>query len=401
MRRLAGGGAALTLVGLQLWPWGPGASEGLAAVLSTQLPAYSHLNGTVEGVPAGAAMMAFAHGQGVEFMDTPQAAMLSADGRSYRQVRTAQRVSVVEDQGDPGPFLLSPDGTALAVGSNAGHGKLAVVDLLTGDVDRTTVAAGAAPYPVGWSADSSRIFVELSDPDANPHGYFGWERGDHLARVDRTPRGLDAGEVLPGTAGAVVALPDGRILVTQDDRTELRTADGQNVLVDDTGVPDGISPGAVSPDGSRVAGSTGRGKTVWVVDLDPDGRAGEPVTWPVEGVPDYGPDVLGWLDDDSLVLGSHDNDTWSLRLHLHDLDVTTGTVEEIAVADPGWTGAAITRVSVAGDLLAGATVAEVSVRDRALLPKALGVLSWTVLAVLGLGLVRRVWTRRGHARSGG
>lgn len=394
MRRLAGGGAALTLVGLQLWPFGPGATaEDLGAVLPTQLPAYSHVNGTVEAAPPGPALMAFAHGQGVEFMDTPQAAVLSADGRSYRQVRTAQRASAAQDQGDPGPFLLSPDGTALAVGSNAGNGKLAVVDLLTGEVDRTIVRRGTSPWAVGWSADSSAVFVGLTDGRANPFGSSRPGPADALARVDRTARGLGEPDLLPGDAGTVAALPDGRILVTQEERTELRTPEGQTVLVPDTGVPTTISPGAVSPDGARVAGPSGRHE-VWVVDLDRDGVAGEPTAWSVEGLPGYGPDVLGWLDDDSLLLGSHDNDTSNLRQHLYDLDVTTGAVEEISLADPGWTGAAITRLSVAGDLIDGASVAEVSVLDRGRVPRMLGLVSWSVLAVLGVDLLRRVRVRR-------
>lgn len=181
--------------------------------------------------------------------------------------------------------------------------------------------------------------------------------------------------------------------MTQEERTELRTPEGQTVLVPDTGVPTTISPGAVSPDGARVAGPSGRHE-VWVVDLDRDGVAGEPTAWSVEGLPGYGPDVLGWLDDDSLLLGSHDNDTSNLRQHLYDLDVTTGAVEEISLADPGWTGAAITRLSVAGDLIDGASVAEVSVLDRGRVPRMLGLVSWSVLAVLGVDLLRRVRVRR-------
>lgn len=78
----------LTLIGLQLWPFGPGASaDDLQAVPPTQLPAYSHST-AVEAAPAGPALMAFAHGQGVRFLDNPQSAVLGADGRSYRQVRT-------------------------------------------------------------------------------------------------------------------------------------------------------------------------------------------------------------------------------------------------------------------------------------------------------------------------
>lgn len=392
-RWLAAGAAVVTLLGLQLWP--SAVADGVTPVLPTRLPGYSHVNATVEGAPPGPALMAFAHGQGVEFMDSPQAAVLGADGRRYRQVRTAQWASSAQDQGDPGPFLLSPDGSALAVGTTGGTGRLAVVDLVTGEVDRRTVDAGASLQPVAWSADSSAVFVELAGGEVGRAEHPGDGTGKRLVRVDRTPAGLTDGVVLPGTTGRVAALPDGRLLVTQGGgRTELRTADGQTVLREDTGVPTGLHAGAVSPDGTRVAGRTGTsGRAVWVTQLDRDGRALETTSWSTD-VHLYGPEVLGWLDAESLLLGSHDNDTWSLRLHLHDLDVTTGRIEEVSVADPGWTGAAITRVSVAGDLLAGAAPTDVAVVDRGRLPKVLGLASWVVLAGLGVGLVRRVRARR-------
>lgn len=120
----------------------------------------------------------------------------------------------------------------------------------------------------------------------------------------------------------------------------------------------------------------------------------------VEGLHDYGAEVLGWLDDDTLLLGSHDNETNSLRLHLHTLSVTTGAAEEVSIADPGWTGAAIIGVSVAADVLAGATVTEVSVIDRGRVPRVLGMAAWTVLVVLGVGLVRRAVSRRNAVRTG-
>lgn len=134
-----------------------------------------------------------------------------------------------------------------------------------------------------------------------------------------------------------------------------------------------------------MAGSLDQDRTVWTTALSRDGIAEELTTWTID-VSEYGPEVLGWLDDDSLLLGSHDVDTSSLRLHLHDLDLTAGKSKEISTTDLGWTGAAITRVTVAGDLLPAATLDEVSVVDRGRLPEVLSLVSWTVLVGLGIGL---------------
>src|SRR5699024_4903071 len=136
-------GVVLLQLSMTLPPGGP-AGEEVRAVLPEPFPAYSHVASTVERDPAGPALLAFTYGVGVEFMDFPQAVVLGADGTTYRRLNTAEAASSGADQGDPAPFLLSPDGTTIAVGTTGRSGRLSVVDLRSGARERYRVREGSS-----------------------------------------------------------------------------------------------------------------------------------------------------------------------------------------------------------------------------------------------------------------
>lgn len=368
------------------------------ATLPDPFPAYTHLAASAERAPTGPALMAFSYGLGVEFLDTPHAVVLGADGTTYRHLRTAERASTATDQGDPGPMLISPDGTAVAIGTNGGSGALWVVDLLSGERTSWAVREGSSVHPAAWSSDARQVFVTTSGGQFHKNG-LGFERSGAwgLHRVDRLAPGVPA-VTLPHDADSqprLAPLPDGQgMLIAAHGVTELRTADGEQTLIRDTGVwGTGLTSVAVSPDGTRVATMAAGQGLVEVTSLR-DGRATGLSGVAIDADLDYYGAVLGWLPDGRVLVSGYDNDTDSMRLHLYALDLDDGALEELLVAEPGWTGAAVMAISVAGDLLEEASVGPVGVIDRGYLDPVLEVTFWllVLLLVSRVGLDR--WRRR-------
>lgn len=392
---LVAAAALVAVVLLQLsttLPQGQPAGEEVRAVLPEPFPAYSHVGSSVERDPAGPALLAFTYGVGVEFMDFPQAVVLGADGTTYRRLSTAERASTPADQGDPAPFLLSPDGTSVAVGTTGTGGRVSVVDLVTGGREHHRVRDGSSVFPVAWSADGRSVFASTSgglyDRYAGRQPEVDWRlhRVDLDAPADRDVTDLPSD---PAHRPTAAPLPDGTgLLVTSGDGTQLRTPDGQQVLVDDTGLRGVLAPTSVSPDSGRVAtvAAGTPGGPLWVAELE-DGRAteGSPVPAPGEG-----PTIVGWLGADRLLVSTHDNDTSSLRLHLTSVEVDSGDAVELLVADPGWTGAAVLDVSAAAQLLDGAVLAPVERTDHGRIRAVLDIVG-RVLAVLLAYQLWRLW----------
>lgn len=359
------------------------------AVLPDPFPPYSHLASTVERDPAGPALMTFTYGIGVEFMDVPRAVALGADGLTYRHLRTAELAGTADDQGDPGPLLLSPDGTAAAVGTTGGGGRLTVVDLLTGDQHRWAIRPGSSVFPAAWSSDGSSVFVTTSGDAVNKYSGSRPTGDWKLHRVDRQAAGGGAVVTLPSDAdrqATLAALPGSEgLLVATGGVTELRTADGVTVTVADTGAPNRLEPNGMSPDAQHLA-TVVQGGSASSVEVLPfrDGRVAgsSPVSFEGDQAT-----ALGWLDESRVLVGTYDNDTNALRLHLWELDVTTGVSRELVVAQPGWTGASVWTISVAGDLLQGAAVEPVDGTDRGYAYLTVRSLAW----VLTLVLLHRVW----------
>src|SRR6478735_6339245 len=106
-----------------------------SAAIPDRLAGYSYLMADLSDAPSGRALALYQHGFGVEFMDFPQAVVLAADDDVYRRLDAAEARSGLRDQGDPGPMLLSPDGTSVALGEHATEDPdLGIVDLATGEV---------------------------------------------------------------------------------------------------------------------------------------------------------------------------------------------------------------------------------------------------------------------------
>ncbi|MDO5736126.1 MAG: hypothetical protein Q4P15_06585 [Propionibacteriaceae bacterium] len=172
--------------------------------------------------PPGRAVALFQHGFGVEFMDFPRAVVIGADANVYRRMGAAEARGGPETQGDPGPMLLSPDGTRVAVGSyDSSVPDLALIDLHTGDVELLPVSGGRSVIPLALSPDSNQVaYLSVADP-VNP--YSGTAiRGD----IGMLELATGRARLLPGDADAraVAFSPDGKELaihrIPPDDGSE-------------------------------------------------------------------------------------------------------------------------------------------------------------------------------------
>ena len=180
---------------------------GQPASMPSRLASYSYLTGDVASSPPGRALALYQHGFDVEFMDFPQAVVMGADGDVYRRVGAAEARGGPETQDDPGPMLLSPDGTLVAVGDySANRPNLAFVQLNTGKLESTAVVGGLSILPLAWSPDSHQV-AYLSTPDQiYPHS--GYASTGNVGILDLDTK---QSRLLPGvTNGRAAAFsPDG------------------------------------------------------------------------------------------------------------------------------------------------------------------------------------------------
>lgn len=100
------------------------------------------------------------------------------------------------------------------------------------------------------------------------------------------------------------------------------------------------------------------------------------------------------MDQNSILVQAFDTETTSLRLHLYTFHLRTQQLTEVAIAEPGWTGAAVYLRSVATDLLLEADVRpapEPEYGTGAVLVRIAAWILGVALAVVGIwGLTRRV-----------
>ena len=157
-------GGVLTLV------YGPGflaGALGPANVTSPVFPStiarYSWYTGMLSSDRFAAATLLYQNGVGVEFMDTPQSVLLSADESKYRRLDEAESLSIPEDQGDPAVSVLLLDGTFVVTGSAGRTGEVYVVNLRDGHTRTITVGTRRTALPFSIGADGRSALLATSD----------------------------------------------------------------------------------------------------------------------------------------------------------------------------------------------------------------------------------------------
>ncbi|MFT4163994.1 MAG: hypothetical protein QM650_01985 [Microlunatus sp.] len=372
--------AVMTLVLLYVPGWiarSPDPASPNPPLFPTKIASYSWHTGWLSAGEMDAASLLYQNGVGVEFGDSPMAVLLGADGSTYRRFAQAEARSTPDDQGDPGPSVLSPDGTFVVIGSSGATGDIEVVALRDGHRRTLSVGAGRTALPTAIGADSRTVLLAVSDAEVNKYAE-GQDLG--LASID-----LTTGRVrdYPGTRdlrGAALS-PDGkRIAVASGDNLEVldavtgrrimqipveierdprcdhdqEYAEEEETAEEDTSVgeDDGytcpelhLDGDAWSPDGRRIAATLD--KTVIVADLS----GTEPSLQRVPlTTPDYWAIVLGWRDD-STVLVDAPTDGEENTSELLWVDLTTGDAQTFASYRPNFTGAAMVSVDAARDLI--------------------------------------------------
>jgi hypothetical protein len=403
LSRSVGGAVFLSGLVMALLPGEPGfpaQQDRGAPTIPNRVAEYSHLTGNVSSSPPGRGIALFQFGFGVEFLDFPQAVVVSADGDVYRRVDVAEDAAGRQSQGDPGPMLLSPDGIRVAVGNyDTDRPAVAVVDLASGRVDRHAVPAGRAVLPVAWSPDGRRV-TYLGTPEPwNPH--LG------------APIAGDVGVLEPET-GRATALPGGSEVLTVafgPDGTELAVqhADGRLEVLPLDGEGGGrdlhVSPGhrlagpaAWSPDGALLAIRRTGGSVGFVDATAGLGNTPDPLDQRVVS-PGH---VLGWTAPHRVAVlvadpvGDPDPD----QHRVIDVPLDGGDPRRLSAVPTSGGGYGVGQFQLASGLLPDLQVREAGDVDRGRWPlwlRLAAALGAGAVAAGVAGLVRRLSRSRGPA----
>lgn len=365
-------------------------TPGSDVAIPDELAGYSYLTGDASQAPPGRALALYQHGFGVEFMDFPQGIVLAADDDVYRRVDAAENRAGRESQGDPGPMLLSPDGTSVALGEhNTTSPDIEFVDLETGQVTSQEVPDARSVLPVAWSQDGNRVSYLATNKPTNPYS-FSPIRGA-LVELD-----LSSGSVEPVPGGkqasAAAYSPDGtRIAIQHGGDAGLQIVDlstGDIRAVQEEGTLAG--PNAWSPDGRLL--TVARADEIWAVDVASTSPA-EPtqVPFPESSVPE----VVGWTGDRDVVIFGRTEENRSI---VDAVSVDTGESRELTRID-GVSNYGVNRFQLASDLISDLPVREAGNADRG--PMSL-VLSVPLSLLAGfVALYVAGWIgRRGNRRPG-
>lgn len=313
----------------ELWtdrPHRPAATPA-TPTLPDRIARYSYLTGAVSQAPPGRAIALYTQGMGVEFMDFPQALVLSADGDVYRQVDLAGRRAGARSQGDPAPMLLSPDGRRVAVGSIADAGNLAVLDLETADVTTRPARRDANIVPLAWSPDGR--YVAALEIVGDPGAFSGRHMQGPLVLFDVDGTGGPRRFTGFGTTYRAAFSPDGTEIAVQGGGLAIRVVDLAGRTVRSLTPTDGLvlaSNTAWSPDGTLLA--VMGPSTVRFIDPSGGDRA---VPAPVD-VSDSSSVPVAWTGPDRLLLrvkGRH-GDTDNV---LVEVTLTTGARRKVTWVD--------------------------------------------------------------------
>lgn len=380
-----GMGAALVVLALVYLPGLREPAHVADPVFPATIARYSWYTGMLSSDRFETASLLYQNGVGVEFMDTPQSVLLSTDGSTYRRLNEAESASIPEDQGDPAVSLLSPDGTFVVVGSAGRTGEVQVVTLRDGRRRSVPLGDGRTGLPISIGSDGGTVLLATSEEVVDRYA----DTDDlGLARLD-----LRTGEVIdyPETRGvrAAALSPDGsRMVVTSGRGAELADAATGRV----TATLDGsrrlsLDGDAWSPDGRLVA--LVEESAVVIVDVSGAQPAQRRLPLPEMEQPS----AIGWRNE-STVLVHGFTDTSANTSELYWVDTTTGEQESFASYTPNFTGASLLRADAARHLVPRWQVLERPV-DRGPLPLRVGILL-AVLAGLGAAAVAGVLRRLAH-----
>ena len=187
--------------------------------------------------------------------DDEDAADKSADGIGLLDVATRKMVKKISVGSDPEEFDLSRDGTRLFV-SNEDVKTASSVNITNGKVDHI-VSLSQEPEGVALSPDGTRLWVTC-------------ETGGEVFVVDTATFKVIGHVKIGARPRSVAFLQDGKLAVVPSE------SDGNLYVIDTAQIkvakkvalPKGSRPMRVrvSPDGSKLYASTGRGGTVAVLD---------------------------------------------------------------------------------------------------------------------------------------
>lgn len=352
-------------------------------------PGYSHATADVQDSPLGRAVALYQQGTGVEFFDTPQALLLSADATATRRLGLADGGGGPASQDDPAPMLLAPNGRFVAVGA---HGEpvdtLTILGLLDGRLREVPVASSREVQPLAWSPDSA----DLAFTDADGLHVLSMASG----AVKDVPLGTVAtgAAFSPASKELAVELDVGGLVVldlVSGTQRQLRAGGPERTL----------APGAWSPDGRLLALSPPFGRRVDFVPADGSGRDA-PAGFGIPGTGDgYFGGFVAWSAADRVVsvtspgTGGEGGDAT-----LVETDTSGGSARVLTSISTNDGNEVVWRMQLASELVRGAYARPQSAADTGPRP-----LRWSLIATLPAaasagvlvllgGGARRAWGRR-------
>jgi len=314
-------------------------------VFPREVAAYSWWTGMLSSSSVNAATMVYQNGAGVEFLDSPQAVLLGADGGAYRRLDAAESLAIPADQGDPASSVLSADGRFVVVGKADGGGGVEVATLRGNERRSILVGDGLSVIPLSITADGRSALIltsetslsPLLDSHFKPHGALSLldlETGTARKYADLTD--VSAAALSPNGTSIVADTGTGLAVV---DAVTGKVADIR--LSADAGQLDGD---AWSPDGRRFA--LLGGSILRIVDVTTAEPVEEAVT--LQGVASGS--AIGWRDTSTVLVHTRAEDDTN-KSEFSWVDVESGAREPFASYAPDFTGASLIAPDVARGLV--------------------------------------------------
>ena len=306
---------------------------------------YSWWTGMLSSSSVDSATMVYQNGAGVEFLDSPQAVLLGADGGGYRRLDAAESLAIPADQGDPAASVLSADGRFVVVGKADGGGGVEVATLRGNERRSILVGDGLSVIPLSITADGRSALILTSEtslsPPLDPH----FKRHGALSLLDLETGTARKYADLTDVSAAALS-PNGTSIVA-DTGTGFVVVDAVTGKVADIRVSAGagrLDGDAWSPDGRRFA--LLGGSILRIVDV----TAAEPVEEAVtlQGVASGS--AIGWRDTSTVLVHTRAED-YTNKSEFSWVDVESGAREPFASYAPDFTGASLIAPDVARGLV--------------------------------------------------